>query len=241
MTTFVTVPGAWHGGWAVEALNDVFRRRGYRAMGLSMPSLDGVDRRGIPADVEAVQRALDSISDDVVLIGHSYAGLVISEAGMHPVVQRLIYLAAFLPDVGQTASSLMSGDTVRSSGETTLQPAMRRSADPDLIELDPALAGAALYGDCPVADQAAAISRLKPHVEAVFGQAPQQFAWKTKPSTYVICAQDRAIPPTLQREMAKRATTAIELNSSHSPFMSMPERLAVALLDSIGPDFIIGD
>jgi len=231
MTTFVTVPGAWHGAWAVESFNDALRGLGYKALGLTMPSLAGVDRRGIPADVQAVSQALDSLSDDVVLVGHSYAGVVITQAGMHPSVRRLVYLAAFMPDLGQTASSLMSGEGFRNSGEATLQPVMRRSVDPDMVELNPDLAGAALYGDCPASEQAAAISQLKPHVRAVFGQAPQMVAWKTKPSTFVICNQDRAIPPSLQREMAQRATTRVELKSSHSPFMSMPGKLADALVD----------
>jgi hypothetical protein len=112
---------------------------------------------------------------------------------------------------------------------------MRKSVDPELLELNPALAGPALYADCDAVDQAAAISRLEPHVGRVFGQAPQQVAWRSKPSTFVICSQDRAIPPSLQRRMAHRASTALELNSSHSPFLSMPFDLAEALLASLHP------
>lgn len=233
MTIFITIPGAWHGAWAVERFNDALRRHGHDAIGLTLPSLAGADRRGIPADVEAVQRCLDQVSGDVVLIGHSYAGVVITEAGMHPAVRQLVYLAAFIADRGETASGLMSADAVRQSGEATLRGVMRKSADPDLLELDPALAGPALYADCDAADQAAAISRLQPHVGRVFGQAPQQVAWRSKPSTFVLCSQDRAIPPSLQRQMAQRASRCLELNSSHSPFLSMPLDLADALLATL--------
>jgi len=235
VTTFITLPGAWHGAWAFERFNDALSRYGHEAIGLTLPSLAGADRRGIPADVEAVQRRLDHVTGDVVLIGHSYAGVVITEAGMHPAVRQLVYLAAFIPDRGETASSLMSADAVRHSGEATLRGVMRKSVDPELLELDPALAGPALYADCDAVDQAAAISRLEPHVGRVFGQAPQQVAWRSKPSTFVICSQDRAIPPSLQRRMAHRASTALELNSSHSPFLSMPFDLAEALLASLHP------
>jgi pimeloyl-ACP methyl ester carboxylesterase len=233
VTTFITLPGAWHGAWAVERFNDALRRHGHEAIGLTLPSLAGADRRGIPADVEAVQRTLDRVSGDVVLIGHSYAGVVITEAGMHPAVHQLVYLAAFIPDLGETSSSLMSTDTVRHSGEATLRGVMRRSVDPDLLELDPALVGPALYADCDAADQAAAIARLEPHVGKVFSQAPQQVAWRTKPSLFVICSQDRAIPPSLQRRMAQRASACLELNSSHSPFLSMPLDLADTLHASL--------
>jgi pimeloyl-ACP methyl ester carboxylesterase len=233
VTTFITLPGAWHGAWAVERFNDALRRHGHEAIGLTLPSLAGADRRGIPADVEAVQRTLDRVSGDVVLIGHSYAGVVITQAGMHPAVRQLVYLAAFIPDLGETSSSLMSTDTVRHSGEATLTGVMRRSVDPDLLELDPALVGPALYADCDAADQAAAIARLEPHVGKVFSQAPQQVAWRTKPSLFVICSQDRAIPPSLQRRMAQRASACLELNSSHSPFLSMPLDLADTLHASL--------
>ena len=233
MTTFITVPGAWHGAWAVDLFNEALRRHGHDAIGLTLPSLAGADRRGIPADVEAVQRRLDQVSGDVVLIGHCYAGVVITEAGMHPAVRELVYLAAFIPDLGETASGLMSADAARHSGEATLRGVMRKCADPDLLELDPALAGPALYADCDAADQAAAISRLQPHVGRVFGQAPQHVAWRSKPSMFVVCSQDRAIPPSLQRQMAHRASTCLELNSSHSPFLSMPLGLADALLATL--------
>jgi pimeloyl-ACP methyl ester carboxylesterase len=243
VTTFITVPGAWHAAWAVERFNDALCRHGHEAIGLTLPSLAGADRRGIPADVEAVQRRLDHVSGDVVLIGHSYAGVVITEAGMHPAVRQLVYLAAFIPDLGETASSLMSADAARHSGESTLRGVMRRNVDPDLLELDPALVGPALYADCDAADQAAAIARLKPHVGRVFSQAPKQVAWRTKPSLFVVCSQDRAVPPSLQRRMAQRASTCLELNSSHSPFLSMPVDLADALQASLhdglgitGPD-----
>lgn len=233
MTTFITIPGAWHGAWAVERFNDALRSRGHEAIGLTLPSLAGADRRGIPADVESVHRRLDRVSGDVVLIGHSYAGVVITEAGMHPAVRQLVYLAAFIADRGETASGLMSAYAARHSGDATLRGVMRRSADPELLELDPTLAGPALYADCDVADQAAAIARLEPHVGRVFSQAPQQIAWRSKPSMFVVCSQDLAIPPSLQRQMAQRASTCVELDSSHSPFLSMPFDLADAILASM--------
>ncbi len=236
MTMVVTIPGAWHGAWALDAFNAALEARGVRAMALTMPSLGGgPDRRGIPADVEATRAALDALDEDVVLAGHSYAGIVITEAGAHPRVKQLVYLCAFMPEGDESANSLMSGPVVAAAGEETLLPAMRQNADPALIDLAPEIAKRRLYNDCSAAAADAAAARLEPHVAAVFNQSPQAVAWREKPSLYVICNRDRAIPPALQRVMARRATRSLSLDASHSPFLSMPAQLTDVVLANIRP------
>ena len=90
----------------------------------------------------------------------------------------------------------------------------------------------ALYGDCDLALQEWALARLGRQPTASFTQAPRQLAWESKPTTYVVCTADRAIPVWHQRQMAANADRVVELPASHSPFLSMPDELADLLVDS---------
>jgi len=97
---------------------------------------------------------------------------------------------------------------------------------------DPDVAAACLYNDCDAAAGKWAVDRLGPHPLANLGQSPRTAAWKTKPSTYVVCSDDLAVHPDLQRLMARRCSSSVEWSTGHSPFLSRPE-LVVELLASI--------
>lgn len=229
-TTLIAVPGAWHGPWALAPLNAKLTEMGIEVKTVTTPSLDGKDTRGIPADVEATLEVIESCPGDVVLVGHSYAGIVITEAGAHNKVKHLVYLAAFMPTTEETANGLMIRTVATNPFAKTLAPAMSPvQGNEALLQLDPTLAAKHLYGDCDDETVAHALSKLQLHNRNVFEQSPKDAAWQRKPSTYVVCKRDKAIPPKLQKKLAKRADHAVEMNTSHSPFFSDTEGLCKIL------------
>ena len=112
---------------------------------------------------------------------------------------------------------------------TVLEQAIRFEAD--TITVDPDLAVEAFYADCEPADAADAVARLVPEHAAGFGQSPRAVAWRERPSTYVLCTEDRAVLPPLQRNLAARCDDVVEIAASHSPFTSRPGELTSILLD----------
>jgi len=209
--TFVLVHGAWHGAWCwdpvVAALGDS------RVVTLDLPS-NHVEGAGFTDDVRAVRDLLDAAGGDVVLCGHSYGGAVISEAGAHDAVAHLVYLAAFVLDVGESVSS-----NAAPAMPAELQAAMR--VDGDRVSIDPGAAPTVFYGD--VADPP--VDRLVPHNLRAFIVKCTAAAWKDRPSTYVLCREDGAAGP-WQRFFADRCSSVVELDASHSPMLSMPDRVA---------------
>jgi len=161
-----------------------------------------------------------------VLCGHSYGGAVITEATAQAGnVAHLVYLAAFCPDEGETVLGLASS----ADGPTELGHAIVTSVDGTTATLAAERAVSALYGDCSAADIADALGRLGPQPLATFAQPVRGAPWRTVPSTYVVCTQDRAIAPGVQRAMSRRCQDVVAWESGHSPFLSMPGRVAELL------------
>jgi pimeloyl-ACP methyl ester carboxylesterase len=163
-----------------------------------------------------VRAALDEMDAPVTLVGHSYGGAVISEAGTHPNVGHLVFLCAFALD---------SGETVLTNGAPPTPPTLLNDAiriDGNQITVDPERAVAVFYADC--APQP--VDPLRSMDVAAFGVPVSQPAWKMVPSTYVVCTQDQAIHPDVQRFLATRCTSTVELDASHSPMLSMPGRVS---------------
>lgn len=187
---------------------------------LDLPSVGADATAGcdLSGDAAAVRAVLDAADAPVLLCGHSYAGMVVTQAATgHPSVERLVYLCAFMPDEGESLVHLTGGQPA---------PWIRVSEDgttlPDL-EQAPLL----FYGDCEPGLQAEATSRIRPMAAAPFVEPVRSPAWKHVPATYVVCAQDAALPVELQREVfAPRAHEVVELEASHSPFFSQPEAVA---------------
>lgn len=208
----VLVHGAWHGAWCWDAV----RAAGLEdAVTLDLPS-NHVEGAGFTDDVAAVRDVLDGLSD-VVLVGHSYGGAVISEAGAHDNVAHLVYLCAFALDVGESLASNPSP-----TGPVALAPSVEGAH----LVVDPDGARDAFYGDCDEQP----VDRLVPHNMAAFLTELTAAAWRSKPSTYVVCLQDRAIHPDQQRFFANRCWSTVELDASHSPMLSMPERVVEIVL-----------
>jgi pimeloyl-ACP methyl ester carboxylesterase len=222
--TIVLVHGAWHGAWCWERQVAALAERGLAAVAVDLPG-HGASRLPLGdlyGDAAHVARVLDGIDGEVLLVGHSYGGGVITEAAASASnVAHLVYLCAYCVEEG----SSLRDEARRSPTPADLNAAMRPQADGTLL-LDPTIAAPALYGDCSEADIAAALVRLGPQPMATLGQPIRTATWRTIPSTYVVCTEDRSITVDAQRVMAARCRHVVELDASHSPFLSRPDAVA---------------
>jgi pimeloyl-ACP methyl ester carboxylesterase len=229
------VHGAWHGAWCWERVLAPLRVLGYAPDAIDLP---GHGRSTEPltdlhGDADAVRARLDAIGEPTLLVGHSYGGMVITDAGTHEVVAGLAYVAAYMPDAGQTVLGLFTRPALP-EGErpSELVAAVGFSDDRSEMRLQGDGVSGALYRDCEPATQQWALQQLDAQSTVSFTQAPRQVAWRSRPSTYVVCTQDRTIPAWRQRRMAEHADRVIDLPASHSPFLSMPKRLAGVLTEA---------
>lgn len=229
--TIVLVHGAWHGAWCWAATQAELDRRGLHSLAIDRPghgasTLPLSDMHG---DAAHVREALATIPGEVVLVGHSYAGAVITEAAIgSPNVAHLVYLTAFCLDAGESRRSI---DTLIPKIPTAIDTA-RIIHDNGTSTIDPSRAVAAFYGSCDPAAAQAAIARLGPQRLVTFIQPVTEATWRTIPSTYVVCERDDAIHPTAQEFMATRCQTVVRLDTDHSPFLSMP-RETVDILEPL--------
>lgn len=219
--TVVLVHGAWHGAWCWERVVDRLSIPGVKGIPVEMPG-DGHVPGLLYADASAVRRVLDRLDGPVVLCGHSYGGAVITEAGVHPRVAHLVYIAAFVPDEQRAVRDLL-GPGPRAK--------LANVGDDGLTHLD-AVGVATLYHDCEPADVEWAAVRVRAQRPDGFTRPVPRPAWREKPSTYVVCTADQAIDQRLQRQMAARAgADVLEWPTGHSPFASRPDLVAALLAD----------
>ncbi|MGW6575156.1 alpha/beta fold hydrolase [Streptomyces sp. NPDC054945] len=212
MGTVVLVHGLYH---RPEHFADVAERLRAAGAEVVVPELH---RGSLLADTAAVQAAVDALREPPVVLGHSYGGSVIT--GVRG-AGHLVYLAAFVPDAGESAAGL-------GGASAQLRDAIRPGRD-GTTTLCPDRAAAVLYGDCPAPLAARAVALLRAQAPGCGRGVPERHGWRHTPSTYVVCAQDRAIDPVLQRRMASRCTDIREWRTGHSPFVGRPP-LVVGLL-----------
>ena len=175
----------------------------------------------LESDVETTHNALDQLDGPAILVGHSYGGAVITEAGTHERVAGLVYVTAFAPDQGESVNTLLGG--FPSDGP---QPPILPPQDGFLF-LDRDKFAASFAGDLPAADAAfMADSQVPWGVEALGGVVSDP-AWRSKPSWYLVVTEDRMIPPPAQRQMAERTGATIsEVPGSHAIYVSQPAAVA---------------
>jgi pimeloyl-ACP methyl ester carboxylesterase len=210
----VLVHGAWADGSGWAGVYRSLSARGYNVSVVQNPLTSLAD------DVAAVNRVLARQDGPALLVGHSYGGAVITEAGVAANVAGLVYVAAFAPDVGESVSSLIAGGA---------PPPLQPSSDGFLF-FDPAIFPQAFAQDLEPAQAAFLAAAQIPTAAVAFGTPVANAAWRSKPSWYVVASNDRIIPPAAQRQMATRANATItEIAGSHAVYVSQPEAVANAI------------
>jgi pimeloyl-ACP methyl ester carboxylesterase len=224
--TIVLVHGAWHGSWTWERVVPLLEGRGLAVRTVDLPSIGAAPDSGacLEGDAAAVRAVLDEVDGPVLLCGHSYGGMVISQAAAgHPAVARLVYLCAFMPEAGESLNGITGGP-----------PPWIVALDDGRMLSDLTKAPDTFYADCDSETCERAVARLRPMPVAPFEDPVHSPAWKELPSTYVVCTQDQAIPPELQQEVfAPRADEVLVLKKSHSPFFSAPTVVAELLAERV--------
>src|SRR5437867_7217788 len=216
--TAVLVHGGFVDGSGWEGVYNILRKDGYTVAIVQNPTISLAD------DVAVTKRVIDAQTGPVVLVGHSYGGAVITEAGNDPKVAELVYITAFAPDKGESVNSLIKDPPPDAPVPPILPP------QDGYLFLDKTKFRASFAGDVE-AEKAAfmADSQVPWGVKALGGEISEP-AWKTKPSWYLLVTEDRMIPPPAQRFMSQRAgSTVVELAGSHAIYVSQPNAV-VALI-----------
>ena len=214
----VLVHGGFVDGSGWEGVYKILRKDGFNVSIVQNPTLSLAD------DVAATKRIIAREKGSVILVGHSYGGVVITEAGNDPRVAGLVYIAAFAPDKGESVAALIKDPPPGAPVPPILPP------QEGFLFLDREKFAASFAAD--VAKEKAefmADSQVPWGVEALSGSIGVP-AWKNKRSWYLIATDDRMIPPPAQRFMSKRAgSTVVEVKGSHSVYVSMPEDVAALM------------
>lgn len=226
MSDLLLIHGSCHGAWCWEAVIPALARIGITATAIDLPGRDGS-----PTTLDDYARAiLAAANPGTVLVGHSAGGYAITAAAEAEPSRfaGLIYLCAYLPASGQSLA-----DMRRAGPSQPLLPAIRMGQDRASFTVDPALAPVVFYHDCPPAVAEAATARLCPQPVTPQETPLWPKAAQTLPRHYIVCQQDRAIPPDYQARMAQAlpSEAVTDLEASHSPFLSMPDELAARLAE----------
>jgi pimeloyl-ACP methyl ester carboxylesterase len=213
--TVVLVHGGFVDGSGWQGVYNVLSKDGYSVSIVQNPTLS------LEGDVAATKRVVDAQSEPVILVGHSYGGAVITEAGNDPNVAALVYIAAFAPDKGESVNTLIANPPPGAPVPPILPP------QDGFLYLDRAKFPASFAADVG-AEQAAfmADSQVPWGVDALSGTISEP-AWRSKPSWYLVATEDQMIPPPAQRSMSERAgSTVVEAAGSHSIYVSQPAAVA---------------
>jgi len=211
----ILVHGGFVDGSGWEDVYKELKKEGYTISIVQNPTISLTD------DVAVTRRAIAALEGPVILVGHSYGGAVITEAGNDPRVAGLVYITAFALDKGESVSSLLKDPPPGASAPPILPP------EDGFLMLDKQKFAAAFAGDVnPEVASFMADSQVPWGLDALSG-AITQAAWRAKPSWYLVTTEDQMIPPDAQRMMSKRAgSTAVEVKASHSVYVSQPQAVA---------------
>jgi pimeloyl-ACP methyl ester carboxylesterase len=211
----VLVHGGFVDGSGWQGVHDVLTKKGFKVTAVQNPTTSLAD------DVAFTRRAIAAQDGPVVLVGHSYGGVVITESGTDPKVKGLVYIAAFAPDAGESVSSLIANPPPGAPVPPILPP------QDGFLFLDRDKFAAAFAGDVEPAQAAfMADSQVPWGVAALAGEVTAP-AWKSRPSWYLVTADDHMIPAPAQRQMAGRAgATVVETAGSHAIYVSNPKVVA---------------
>jgi pimeloyl-ACP methyl ester carboxylesterase len=211
----VLVHGLYHQPAHMQPLVDALEDRGAV---VHMPLLH---RGSLPADTSAVQRCIEDCAESPIVVGHSYGGAVATGTQG---AAAFVFIAAFVPDVGESCASLGGPDAPVNAW---VRP---HPAGGTYIPAD--IAAELFYDDCDPGAAARAVDLLVPQASGHGRGVVEDAAWKRTASRYIVCANDRAMSPELQRRMAERCISSQTISASHSPYISQPEYVAATILDT---------
>lgn len=221
--TFLLVHGSWHGAWCWDHLVPALARRGFAARTVDLPSCgtDPASLGDLADDARTVAEAAEAIRGDVIVVGHSYGGAVVSEAKFRSSVKRLVFLCAFMPGTGRSYASYLPPGPL---------PPYVGLNDDGTFAVPNGQALDAFYLDCSPDVAGWAEGKLRLQSQKVLGHETTKASWEDFPSTYIVTTQDNALPPDFQRMFATQTPDVREFASSHSPFLSRPDDLADLLI-----------
>src|SRR5580704_5783319 len=225
INTVVLVHGGFVDGSGWRGVYDILKKDGYNVSVVQNPT------SSLQGDAAITRLAIDEQTGPVVLVGHSYGGAVITEAGTHPKVERLVYITAFAPDKGESVNTLIANPPPGAPVPPILPP------KDGYLFLDKSKFAASFAADAdPSTAEFMAISQVPWGVEALGGQITEP-AWKTKPSWYLLVTDDKMIPIAAQRFMCERAgATPTEVPGAHAIYVSNP-RVVATLIETAATPF----
>ena len=231
MRTLIFVHGACvrDAAWWWSEMVSPLAGRGIASVAVPLPSCgetgDGLG--DLYADVDACRRAIAAAEGSVILCGHSYGGVVITEAGCDERVDQLLYVTSVMPEAGQSQAELIGSEPA---------PWMM-VGDDGTVGVRPDLIRKFFLQDCDEATTEEALARLARQSLMPFTQPPRQIAWQQKPATYFVCTEDLATPAEVQRRRVKETARLVEFQAGHHPFLSRPEAFASSIaaeIDRVG-------
>jgi pimeloyl-ACP methyl ester carboxylesterase len=218
----VLVHGGFVDGSGWEGVYQILRKDGYPVSVVQNPT------ESLAGDVAATKLVLDGIDGPAILVGHSYGGVVITQAGTHPKVQGLVYIAAFAPDKGESVQTLIANPPPGAAVPPILPPRE------GYLFLDKAKFRDSFAADVDEEKAAFMADSQVPWGVAALSGAVSEPAWRSKPSWYLVSTEDRMIPPPAQRAMSKRAgATVLEESGSHSIYVSKPQAVATLIAAAV--------
>ncbi|WZH36834.1 MAG: alpha/beta fold hydrolase [Microbacterium enclense] len=223
------VHGAWAGPWVFDRLAAELRRRGFRVDTVAMPSIgDTVD---MYADAAAITAALDAAEGPVTLVAHSYGGIPATQAGDHPAVEQVVYIAAFALDEGETLQQAVGGGIPEFWGIADGMVSMGRSREERI-----AMIAADLPAGSPDALATGLADLFRPQSLGAYTSPVTRVAWRTKPTTYVLTERDALVPTAFQEHLVSRSGAAVvRVDTGHTPFEDDPVWFAGVLADIVAP------
>jgi pimeloyl-ACP methyl ester carboxylesterase len=225
MNNVVLVHGAFVDGGHWEEVYKILRRDGYTVSVVQNPTISLED------DVAVTRRVLARQKGPAILVGHSYGGAVITEAGNDTKVAALVYIAAFAPDKGESVETLMKDPPPDAPPSPMLPP------QDGYLFLDKVKFAASYAADVDPEKAAFWADSQVPWGIACLNGAVSEPAWRTKPSWYLVATEDKRIPPDTQRAMAKRAgSMLVEAPGSHAIYFSQPKAVAALIEQAAGID-----
>jgi pimeloyl-ACP methyl ester carboxylesterase len=216
--TIVLVHGGFVDGSGWEGVYNILKKDGYNVAVVQNPTTSLAD------DVAFTKRVIAAHPGKSLLVGHSYGGVVITEAGTDPNVAGLVYIAAFAPDKGESVASLIKNPVPGAPVPPILPP------QDGFLFLDRDKFHASFAGDLPAGQAAFMADSQVPWGVNALGGTISEAAWRVKPSWYLVATDDKMIPPPAQRSMAERTgATVTEVPGSHSIYLSQPRAVAALI------------